>query len=179
MKSKVTTRKGDKGYTMMWSKEIISKDDERIEALGTIDELIAWIGVICSSEHYLFGRPLLLEIQQKLSKACAEIMDTKTRVCVNYKDDVRFLDKLCKEVEKGVDLPNGWWFQPDTIIPSAKFFAGHFNYARVLTRKCERNIVKVLNHTELNNKNLIKFFNRLSDLFYLWTILCDGRTKKQ
>jgi len=171
-KSKVTTKKGDGGHTCMWSKEIISKDDIRVEALGTIDQLIAWIGIIYDEErgsgmNYL---AFLIVIQELLSKICGEIMDTSKKNPIKYNPDVQFLDTRCERLEESVTLPNGWWFRSKPNSNASKF-----NYARVLTRNCERQIVKVLNETDLDNINLIKFFNRLSDYFYLLTLYIDGR----
>jgi len=175
-KSKVTTKKGDKGYTCMWSKEIISKDDVRVECLGQIDQLIAWIGIIYDEESHT-GRdflPILVVIQEILSQACSEIMSTGKKAKPINKVDVKFLDTRCKNLEHILEFPTHWWFRSDYGKNASKF-----NYARALTRNCERQVVKVLNETELNNINLIKFFNRLSDFFYLLTLFIDGRIKNK
>lgn len=186
MKSKVTTKKGDEGYTCLWSKEIISKADIKVECLGQIDQLIAWIGILYTKIEVIttvhddliyvdipkYNKDLE-KIQDILSKICAELMSTNSKSKLKYNDGVRFLDSKCKFIENTVILPDHWWFQSN-----GGNNASYFNYARVLTRNCERQIVKVLNETKLDNVNLIKFFNRLSDYFYLLTLYVDGRVKK-
>ena len=53
MAQKIYTRKGDKGYTsIMGTRERYKKSDPRIEAIGTIDELNSYIGMIRSYNNY-------------------------------------------------------------------------------------------------------------------------------
>lgn len=43
---KIYTKTGDDGKTSIIGKKRISKDDIRIEAYGSVDELNSWLGVI-------------------------------------------------------------------------------------------------------------------------------------
>ena len=55
--TKITTRGGDKGQTSLGDGSRVAKTDLRVAALGEIDELNSWIGVILSHEP---GEPLRL-----------------------------------------------------------------------------------------------------------------------
>ena len=72
MPESIYTRKGDKGQTGVLTGERIEKIDPRIEAYGTVDELIASLG-ICK----VFSEPPLTEyihkIQQHLFMVAAEL----------------------------------------------------------------------------------------------------------
>ena len=70
MKSKVYTLTGDKGTTALVGGKRVSKDDVRVEAYGTIDELNANIGLLAhNSKLDMKGmHELIRKIQNKLSK---------------------------------------------------------------------------------------------------------------
>ena len=68
MKSKVYTLTGDKGTTSLVGGQRVAKDDIRVEAYGTVDELNAHLGMLA---HALKGQnaeveQLLFKIQNKL-----------------------------------------------------------------------------------------------------------------
>jgi len=163
MKSKVTTGFGDKGFTCLWHKDIISKSSDKIVALGKVDELIAVLGICrshCREEDRVSIDAELFLIQEALSRICAEMMNIEYQYPV---EDIHItdLERRIGIVDKGVKLPNHW------IFCGRKMLASYLNLARTVTRECERKIVDLLNKGEVGNELLIVYFNRLSDYLYL------------
>ena len=61
---KIYTRTGDTGSTGLFGGPRVAKDDDRIEAYGTVDELNAAIGTARSAEFRRYRRFAQLEIIQ-------------------------------------------------------------------------------------------------------------------
>lgn len=165
-KKSVTTGKGDGGYTMMWANEIVSKSDDKIECLGKIDELISWIGVCREYTNKLKSFNLKL-IQEKLTEINGEIIGSPKRVTDNT--IVRHLEVVLNHLENQVTIPNHWFYAGKNKASS------YLNYARALTRECERKLVGLMNKGEFENRNAQIYLNRLSDYFYLLSLYEDQK----
>ena len=93
---KVYTKNGDKGMTSLIGGKKIEKDDIRVEAYGTIDELNSYIG-LCY--HYLkedSDKEALRKIQVKLFDIGAELSSPNYKRIKNItkEEDVEELEKL-------------------------------------------------------------------------------------
>jgi len=162
---------GDKGTTTLFDckQGRISKSANIIEALGEIDELNAYLGIIKVSNGIdqlklkinnkdILLNSLIEEIQQTLFIIQAEIAGSKMTV------DKRTLNKIENIINKIAD-----------ILPPIKSFtisggstlSAELDYARTLTRRVERRIISV--KEEKNNViGLIttSYINRLSSAFF-------------
>ena len=92
---KVYTKNGDKGMTSLIGGKKIEKDDIRVEAYGTVDELNSYIG-LCY--HYLKNedRDALRKIQTKLFDVGAELssLNYKRLKTILTSEDVEELENL-------------------------------------------------------------------------------------
>lgn len=159
----VYTRTGDKGRTNLFDQTSVFKDDPRVEAYGTIDELVSFIGL---AKHYVKPsdentRRLLHDIQRKLFDVCAELatVDTSLLKTTITEEDVYFLEDQIDAYLKYFETPEYF------IIPGDNIASAHFHICRTVARRGERQIVKVMHHDALN-ENVLKYVNRLSDLMY-------------
>lgn len=159
----IYTRTGDKGRTSLFDQTSVYKDDPRVEAYGTIDELVSFIGL---AKHYvkeddLRTRTMLHDIQRKLFDVCAELAtkDTILLKTTITEDDVF-------ELEDHIDYYLQFFETPEYfIIPGDNIQSAHFHICRTVARRAERQIVKIIKHEELN-EHVLKYVNRLSDLMY-------------
>src|SRR5579859_6102680 len=70
----IYTRKGDGGETSIWGGVRLAKDEARMEAIGTVDELNAAIGLACAVIAETEVRELLRSVQEDLLAAGTELM---------------------------------------------------------------------------------------------------------
>lgn len=153
----IYTKTGDKGKTSLYHGKRISKSSLQIEALGTIDELTSFIGLVSLKIKEL-DKKLLQDIQKDLYK----IMSYLSEMNIN----LSFLKDKVKEFEIKIDqldkkLPKLTKF----IIPGGTELSAWFHILRTVCRRCERVVVKLkAKHYMLD---IIQYLNRLSDLFFI------------
>lgn len=156
----ISTGGGDEGKTSLWSGEKVSKDDLRVEAYGTIDELNSHIGEArhyCKSEEV---RKLLLKIQNDLFKVAGQLA-SKGKLFTEpvAEADIQWLTEKVHYYEKIIRL-NGFVI-PGTTVQSAKL-----DICRTVARRAERRIVRLSKTEEIANE-LLKYMNRLSDFLFI------------
>lgn len=156
--TKIYTKKGDEGYTGMADKRI-SKDDSLIEAIGEIDELNSVIGFLIALQPQEEMVKLLLAIQNKLFDMGGELHQPKF-ISIQTED--------VNELERNLDSWN------ETLPPLAEFVlpggntkAAYAHIARTVCRRAERALVRLHRQTPLNNPEMLRYLNRLSDLLFV------------
>lgn len=157
---------GDGGNTSLYGGKKVKKSELRLSAYGTCDELNSQIGVcLC----FIVSEELkadLFHIQNKLFICGSELATPKEEYSrlknleLISEKDVQFLEeKIDKYDEKLQPLKN-------FIIPGGSKGSSFLHLARTICRRCEREIVR-LSEVEEIDLILIKFFNRLSDYFFV------------
>ena len=161
---KIYTKTGDKGETSLIGGTRVPKYHDRIEAYGTVDELISYIGLIRDQEINNDLRTVLIEIQDRLM-TCASILATDCNDCIvkipeMYDSDV---EKLEKEIDKmNEELPPLTSF----ILPGGYTTVSYCHIARNVCRRSERLAIKVQSQYK-NSEKVIKYLNRLSDYLFV------------
>lgn len=159
---KIYTKTGDKGETSVIGGVRLPKHHPRIEAYGTLDELIAWIGMLRSFEQSCVPREELIEIQSVLMSCCTVIAthpSAKVPEGIHIEDTGR-LESSIDRME--TDLPGLQSF----ILPGGNNPAATANLARTVCRRAERAILR-LNETEKTDPDVIRYLNRLSDYLFV------------
>jgi cob(I)alamin adenosyltransferase len=161
---KIYTRTGDDGTTSLPGGRRIPKHSVRIEAIGSIDELIAWIGLLRSHGENVKRKKILLYIQKQLmSTAGALASDTNNPESTLILPDPDCLTILEKEIDKmAVLLPSLESF----IIPGGNIVVSHCHITRNVCRRAERRVIQ-LHENEATPEIVIKFLNRLSDYLFI------------
>ena len=160
---RIYTKTGDEGETGLVGGERIAKDDARIEAYGTIDELNAAIGVVRSARPVADLDALLADIQRHLFSLGAELASP----AAGSAKRPAIADDQIHQLEASIDsweahLPPLHNF----ILPGGSPCAGHLHLARVICRRAERRVV-TLARTDYVEASVIPFLNRLSDLLFV------------
>jgi cob(I)alamin adenosyltransferase len=156
--SKIVTRTGDAGTTGLGDGSRISKDAERIEAIGTVDELNAALGVLLAEQLPGSVNVCLVEIQHDLFDLGGEL-SIPGYLAVSEAHVIR----LEEAVERfNADLPP----LKEFILPGGSRAASLAHVARTVCRRAERALVRLGTTAEVRDP-LRKYLNRLSDLLFV------------
>ena len=159
---KIYTRTGDDGTTSLAGGIRISKSHIRVEAYGTVDELIAWIGLI--RDQAGDKKKILIFIQDQLMKCAAALAsESEARKSPQFSPDENCTEVLEKEIDTmEADMP----VLKNFILPGGNVLVSHCHIARCVCRRAERIVIK-LAETENTPEIVIMFLNRLSDYLFV------------
>ena len=153
----VYTGRGDRGKTDLASGERVSKDSERIEAYGTVDELNSVVGVAAAKSER--KKEELEDIQNDLHVLQAELANREPEQKVEA-GDVERLEELCDSYQD--ECPP----LRDFVLAGGTEPASFLHLARSVSRRAERKIVKI-DHKEGVREEVLAYINRLSDAFFM------------
>ena len=160
---KIYTKQGDQGETSLADGIRVLKNSLRVEACGNIDELNALIGVI---RVYIFQekyKEIFKYLQNILFTIGSDLATSNNKVSAIPRLQVGESEKLEQWIDDlDKDLPSLQNF----ILPGGNVVASYLQLARSFCRKAERSVV-ALNQSEKINMEIIRFLNRLSDLFFI------------
>lgn len=162
--SKIYTRKGDDGTTGYLGEGRLPKHHPRMEAIGTLDETTAALGLARSLLQLSTLRPILIQIQRDLYGLMAEVAalpENAERFRSIDASRVDWLEEQTDSLGKTVDMPS------EFILPGETPGGGALSLARTVARRAERRIAKLLADDELKNKELLRYLNRLSSLCFV------------
>jgi len=156
------TKRGDYGNTNLIGGKTVRKDDDRVEAYGTIDELNSIVGYAINQlpEGNTELKNELFAIQHYLFDSGTDLADhTKKLEAKITEEEIKWLEeKIDEHSEKAAPLEK-------FILPGGHPSASLFQIARTVTRRAERCIVPLVKEEE-ENKDVFIFINRLSDYFF-------------
>lgn len=156
--SKITTRTGDDGSTGLGDGSRIKKSHQRIAALGEVDELSCFIGVLSTADIADRHRQMLVNIQNALFDLGGELSIPTFRAVTEK--HILFLDGLIDNLN--ASLPP----LKEFILPGGSVAAAHCHVARAVARRAERSVVS-LSESEDVSAFAIQYLNRLSDLLFI------------
>jgi cob(I)alamin adenosyltransferase len=161
----ISTMRGDAGETSLAGGLRVSKASVRVEAYGTIDELISSLGVARSSCQDKDLADLTKSIQQDLftigSSLATPNESPKPQVVV----DASLAERLTMEVHRLETLEG---ILVDWSLPGEHRTAAEFDVARTVCRRAERAIVRLQESGAAVQPSIAAYVNRLSDLLWLF-----------
>lgn len=160
---KIYTKTGDEGTTSLFGGKKIEKDDLRIDAYGTVDELNSFIGLLHAKFDNVEQNQLLVQIQNRLfdigsSLACDP---EKPLVTPDVKEeDILLLENAMDNMEASLEPLRNF------ILPGGSLAISYAHVCRTICRRAERRVIS-LNHVSPVDKKIVKYLNRLSDYFFM------------
>ncbi len=162
---KIYTRTGDDGTTSLPGGKRINKYHERIEAIGSVDELISWIGLLRDQKENNERREFLLYLQDQLMKCAASLA---------YGSDQKNSENMLPDPDSIGNIENEIDMMDETlkplrnlILPGGNTVVSYCHITRCVCRRAERAVLR-LNAKEEIPPVIYIFLNRLAD--YLFTL---------
>jgi cob(I)alamin adenosyltransferase len=172
----ISTKTGDDGTTGLLFNRRVPKTDAHLEAVGTVDELSAALGLARAAigPTSLISEEIL-HIQQELIHLMGEValLDEDRPRYEQAKGPSTFaastdrLTSLVHEGERHITL-RGW------ALPGGTPLGAAFDFARTVCRRAERRVLALRDQQPALNPDLTCYLNRLSDLCFIWARLSDA-----
>ena len=170
--NKIYTRSGDAGKTRLIGGKERFKDDIRVEAYGTVDELNAEIG-LCRELLLENGNKQFIPLIHTLKSVQNELFDLGTQLAAVEGDKSHKLPKLSDDavprLESEIDTLNESLSELTSfVLPGGSSLNTHFHIARNICRRAERRVVTLSIKEKMDPVNLM-YLNRLSDALFVWS----------
>lgn len=170
---KIYTRSGDEGMTGLLGPRRVFKDNARIDAYGTVDELNAVLGVARAEGVDAELDALLKMVQDDLFVLGSALADPDPNGRFFHAITLEHVEHL----EKAIDRMQAELKPLDCfILPGGTRAASQAHLARTICRRAERDVVS-LSHVEHEPVDpvAIVYLNRLSDFLFVFARLVNNR----
>lgn len=173
--TKVYTRTGDAGMTMLGDGTTVAKNDARVAAYGEVDEVNAALGVALVSVHG--------PIWEDLRRVQNDLFDVGADLCTPHGDAdaeakaLRVVQEQIDWLEERMDAMNEH-LPPlrSFILPGGEVIAAHLHLARTIARRAERKIVTLAEEADINPL-VVQYMNRLSDYLFVAARYINARAE--
>ncbi len=162
------TTTGDDGTTGLLGEGRVTKYHARIEAVGTLDESTAALGLARAQCLDPRSSPIILETQRDLYKLMAEVAATPENAEKFRSIDaarVTWLEEQTDAISEIVEMPK------EFILPGDSLAGAALSLARAVIRRAERRVVELHDEQEVSNPDLQRYLNRLSSLCFVLELL--------
>jgi len=170
--NKVYTRTGDAGRTRLIGGEKRWKDDARVEAYGTVDELNSEIGLcrelLKEQKEDQFSSLIcfLKSVQNELFNLGSQLAAAEDRDTENLP---QLSDDAISKLESEIDTVNESLSELTSfVLPGGSVINAQFHMARNVCRRAERRTVTLSRNETVVLEN-IRYLNRLSDALFVWS----------
>jgi len=173
--TKIYTRSGDQGKTSLIGGTRVTKDHDRLDAYGTVDELNSHLGVVRAlmrrEGFSAEDETTVKKIDELLAKTQSELFNVGSQLACEDDELRRQLpqvqDSSIADLEQAMD-EYSTHLEPlkNFILPGGCLSAAHTHIARTVCRRAERLTVAISAHESVDD-NVIKYLNRLSDYLFV------------
>ena len=172
--SRIYTKTGDQGETALGNGVRVRKDDPRVAAYGSVDELNAVLGLCVVHIADAEMGDLIRTIQN-------ELFDVGADLCVPQPNEeapghaLRIAPQQAQRLEAAIDRYNEG-LQPlrSFVLPGGSPAAAWLHLARTVCRRAERDVVRLAALAAVGPQVVI-YLNRLSDLLFVLARVCNDQ----
>ena len=161
----IRSGKGDAGFTDLLFNRRISKDSADILAIGDLDELNSYLGLIKNKSRSRKDRAILEKIQHGICVIASEIaVGTERKKKLGPLLQENDTDWIKLEI---CNLENGFHLERCFSLPGGSELSSFLDIARAVARRAERSVVSLLNREKVKNKNALSYLNCVSDILFI------------
>jgi len=161
---KIYTRTGDDGTTSLAGGRRVPKFHNRVEAYGSVDELISWMGLLRDHHENANRRDFLLYVQDQLMKCAASLASDPEnpglRISLPDPDCILKIEGEIDSMESSLRPLNSF------ILPGGNILSSYCHISRCVCRRAERAVLE-LDQTEKTPEIIKQFLNRLADYLFV------------
>jgi cob(I)alamin adenosyltransferase len=158
------TGDGDDGSTGLLGPERIPKHHPRAEAIGSLDEAAAALGLARAFIDDARLKTILQTIQRHLYLVMAEVAapgENAQRFRAVGEDQVKWIENEIDRLATEVEMPSGF------LLGGGTAAGGALDLARTVVRRAERRVALLVDQGEVENRQLLRYMNRASSLCFL------------
>src|SRR5438309_7615756 len=172
--NRIYTKRGDQGETSLVGGQRLPKDARRIAAYGTVDELNAFVGAACLTAEELSGaHPAMIQMAVILKRVQHELFNLGS-ILATRPEDVH--PKQPRITEAEIQLLEAEIDQMNADLPELRSFVlpggcranVELHVCRTVCRRAERICVALAREEEVPPE-AVRYLNRLSDAFFVWS----------
>ncbi len=161
----ITTKKGDSGFTSLFSGERVKKSSIYMETLGTLDELNSHLGLVKTKCNDKLKKEIE-KIQENIFKIASTIATDpnsplRKQIRVLTKSDLDNLEDFQKKLTEETKMPDRF------IYPGTNENSAITDIARTVCRRTERRVIEFEEKVKINLYLEKKYLNRLSDVLFV------------
>lgn len=175
--SRIYTKTGDGGSTALGTGRRVPKDDRRIEAYGTVDELNSILGQALSAGLEDEVTELLRGVQNDLfdlgADLCVPEITARGKKGGSRRGALRMTAAHSRRLESAIDRYNASLETLRSfVLPGGTPAASWLHAARTVCRRAERRVVTLTRRSKVNPQ-VVVYLNRLSDLLFVLARLAN------
>ncbi|HEY7387431.1 MAG TPA: cob(I)yrinic acid a,c-diamide adenosyltransferase [Bryobacteraceae bacterium] len=177
--NRVYTRRGDAGDTALAGGQRIAKDDIRIKAYGTVDELNSFVGAArvtasaLAAEQTAIGQlgAILLRVQHELFNLGSILATLPGDV---HPRQARITEAEVRQLEAEIDRMNSE-LRPlrSFVLAGSSRLNADLDICRTVCRRAERTCVSLTRRVKDTEsailQDAVRYLNRLSDALFVWS----------
>ena len=164
-KSMIYTKTGDKGTTSLVGGNRVPKTHIRLEAYGTVDELISHLGLLQTYLTDEADKKIIFRVQNKLFSVGSYLATDQTKT--ELRMESRITDEDIELLENAIDvIDNELPPLSNFIIPGGDRGSAECHICRTVCRRAERRILALAGECEIEPR-VTAFVNRLSDYLFI------------
>mgnify|MGYP001157000406 FL=1 len=175
----IYTKTGDDGDTALFGGGRVSKNDKRVEAYGSVDELNSFVGLALTSLTDDDVRSGLLLIQNDLFSLGANLATPEADGSRPRPETPAVPVARVEAMERWIDqATDGLPELRQFVLPGGTEAAAMLHVCRSVCRRAERMVV-ALGREEPLHDGIVPYLNRLSDLLFVWARLENHRAGRE
>ena len=173
----IRSGRGDKGFTDLSFRKDISKNSVEIQAIGDLDELVSFLGLIRNRSAQKSDKAVIERIQRTVYMIVSEIavgVENKEQLGDLLRgDEADWIKSLVYRLEDKVH-PRGCFH-----LPGGTELSALFDVARTVARRAERSVVGLFQKDKINNENILTYLNCISDVLFIMARDKEEKGKKR
>ena len=175
----IYTKTGDKGTTSLVGGSRVSKDDARVEAYGTVDELNSHIGLLAEMMRQMEGG-----YYDELKAVQHNLFTLQTLLATEDSEIYSKLPQLAEEevemLERQIDILTDMLPKlQNFVIAGGNMTGAQCHVCRTVCRRAERRVVTLVRQAHVDDV-LMRYLNRLSDYLFVLArraVVADGKVE--